>query len=79
MLNHLKRLVDKSLVQVVAIDGAPRYRILQTLAHFGRERLCLIGRGRRDFCALLRLGARARRGCRTRTRVSASQHSIPWS
>jgi predicted ATPase/DNA-binding SARP family transcriptional activator len=41
MLNYLKRLVDKSLVQVVAIVGAPRYRILQPLAHFGRERLRL--------------------------------------
>jgi predicted ATPase/DNA-binding SARP family transcriptional activator len=43
MLNHLKHLVDKSLVQVVTSDGVPRYRILQTLAHFGRERLCLSG------------------------------------
>jgi predicted ATPase/DNA-binding SARP family transcriptional activator len=43
VLNLLKRLVDKSLVQVVAIDGASRYRILQTLSQFGRERLCLSG------------------------------------
>jgi predicted ATPase/DNA-binding SARP family transcriptional activator len=43
MLNHLKRLVDKSLVQLVSIDGVPRYRILQTLAQFGRERLCQLG------------------------------------
>ena len=44
MLNHLKRLVDKSLVQVVALTAFPRYRILQTLAQFGRERLCLWAR-----------------------------------
>jgi predicted ATPase/DNA-binding SARP family transcriptional activator len=42
MLNHLKRLVDKSLVQLVSIDGAPHYRILQTLTQFGRERLSLL-------------------------------------
>jgi predicted ATPase/DNA-binding SARP family transcriptional activator len=37
--DHLRALVDKSLVIAVPADGGVRYSLLQTLAQYGRERL----------------------------------------
>ncbi len=37
--DHLRALVDKSLVAVVSVDAGVRYTQLQTLAQYGRERL----------------------------------------
>jgi predicted ATPase/DNA-binding SARP family transcriptional activator len=35
----LAHLIDKSLVTVVTLDGAARYRLLDTIRHYGREQL----------------------------------------
>src|SRR6185312_14631818 len=37
--DHLRALVDKSLVIAVPVAGAVRFTMLQTLAQYGRERL----------------------------------------
>ncbi len=37
--DHLRALVDKSLVIAVPVAGGVRYTLLQTLAQYGRERL----------------------------------------
>ncbi|MHB8577613.1 MAG: ATP-binding protein [Dehalococcoidia bacterium] len=43
-LDLIGRLVDKSLVTVVArVDGETRYRLLETLREYGRERLAAAG------------------------------------
>ena len=38
-LDLLGRLIDKSLVSVVSLEGTARYRLLDTVRQFGRERL----------------------------------------
>ena len=68
-LNLLKCLVDKSLIQVMSSDDVPRYCILQTLTHFGRERLLQTMRSARPM-AVLWVGLCARRTA-TRNRNSA--------
>jgi predicted ATPase/DNA-binding SARP family transcriptional activator len=42
-LELLSRLVDKSLVVVAERDSAARYRLLDTIAHYARERLAQAG------------------------------------
>jgi predicted ATPase/DNA-binding CsgD family transcriptional regulator/tetratricopeptide (TPR) repeat protein len=39
VLDRLTDLVDRSLVQVVQVDGASRYRLLETISVYGRRRL----------------------------------------
>lgn len=39
----LAHLIDKSLVSVVSLEGIARYRLLDTIRHFGRERLEQLG------------------------------------
>ncbi len=65
VIDHVSALVDRSLVE--AVDGEFRYRILQTVKAFGRERLDVLGdadrvRGRHAdrFAERAALG---RRGC----------------
>jgi non-specific serine/threonine protein kinase len=39
VVDLLAHLIDKSLVAVVGLDGTARYRLLDTLQHYGREQL----------------------------------------
>jgi predicted ATPase/DNA-binding SARP family transcriptional activator len=39
VVDLLAHLIDKSLVTVVGLDGTARYRMLDTLQHYGREQL----------------------------------------
>ena len=63
--DDLAALVDKSLVVRVALEGRrTRYRLLETLRQYGRERLRETGEARRRSRCPPQLGRRARRGGR---------------
>lgn len=47
ILDLLTRVVDKSLVVAEAVAGARRYRLLDTIRHYARERLAQTGTGHR--------------------------------
>jgi predicted ATPase/DNA-binding SARP family transcriptional activator len=54
VLELLTRLADKSLIVMENRDGRLRYRMLQTLVHYGRDRLGASGDAERTYAAHLR-------------------------
>ncbi|MER7922318.1 LuxR C-terminal-related transcriptional regulator [Streptomyces sp. NPDC096057] len=62
VLDLLDRLVAQSVVLTCEAEGLPRYRLLETIRHYGRERLAESGekeqalRRHRDFCLALAEG-----------------------
>ena len=66
IVDILDHLVDKSLVSVIDRHDGTRYRLLQTMVDYGRERLGRGRRGRRDPGPASAVDGRVRGGGRAR-------------